>query len=94
MECEVDYVGLWWLANSVRELLPANDPSVIDETLALLGPPLEAGRIIAGQFGTYVFEEWKISPAEIISEIKREWTELGRDPDIGEIVWFVAPWRH
>jgi hypothetical protein len=29
-------------------------------------------------------------PQEVIARIEAEWTGLGRDPNIGQIVWFTA----
>lgn len=36
------------------------------------------------------FEPWPFDPEEALARIESEWQELGRDPDIGEIVWFAV----
>lgn len=33
------------------------------------------------------FEPWPLHPEEAVARIEEEWKGLGRDPDIGEIVW-------
>ena len=89
-ECREDYVGLWSIVRRIRGAGVADRSSVIEITLALLRQLLSEGEIIAGQFADRKFHEWKAPPQEIIAKIESEWTNLGRDPDIGEIAWFVA----
>jgi hypothetical protein len=61
-------------------------------TLALLHYLLATGIVEAGlpnsQGG---FEAWTLTPDETIKKIASEWSRLGRDPDVGEIVWFTTP---
>ena len=89
-ECREDYVGLWSIVRRIRSANAVNHSKVIETTLTLLTQLLSEGRIIAGQFVDHTFHEWKMRPQEVIAKIEHEWTSLGHDPDIGEIVWFVA----
>lgn len=68
----------------------ADHSRIIEITLALLTQLLEEGGIIAGQFVDRKFHAWEVPPQEVIAKIGREWANLGRDPDIGEIAWFVS----
>ena len=37
------------------------------------------------------FEIWQMRPEDVSARIESEWKHLGRDPTLGEIVWFVDP---
>jgi hypothetical protein len=92
-ECEDDHVGLWSVVREVRSSL-ANVPSddVKDVTLELLKFLLHRGLIEAGYpaaNGTD-FEPWGLSADEAIARIDREWSALGHEPNIGEVVWFTS----
>jgi hypothetical protein len=41
-----------------------------------------------GQFVRGRFERWNLTRDEVVSRIDREWRELGRSPDIGDLGWF------
>lgn len=88
-ECEDDYVGLWSILRQVREAGYSN-PELV--TLALLRYLLATGIVEAGipnaQAG---FHAWTLKPDDAIARIASEWSQLGRDPDIGDIVWFTIP---
>jgi len=89
-ECRDDYVGLWSIVRRIRNAGMSENVKAIETTLALLTELLTQRRIIVGQFVDHEFREWKMNPEEVVVKIQREWTELGRDPNIGEIAWFVA----
>jgi hypothetical protein len=101
-ECHEDYVGLWSLVKNIRRAGMAEGPTIVETTTAVLMPLLSERLVIAGQFvldGKFhpgwpvdknKFQEWAMRPQEVIAKIKAEWTTLGRDPNIGEIVWFTA----
>jgi hypothetical protein len=63
---------------------PAPDAGIIHKALV-------EGRVLAGEFVDKQFVQWNVSPAETLARIDRAWSELGREPDLGDIVWFVAP---
>ncbi len=92
-ECHEDYVGLWVVVKDVRSAIPDPQANIVDLTLSLIKRLLLEGDIVAGNFNTEVdndFHEWELPLDELIGRIRREWKELGRDPNIGEIVWFTA----
>jgi len=88
-ECHEDYVGLWSVVRRIRGAGVGNDSRVIETTLLLLTKLLSEQKIKTGQFSDQKFHEWIMRPQEIIAKIEHEWKNLGRDPDIGEIAWFV-----
>jgi hypothetical protein len=89
-ECREDYVGLWSIVRRIRGAGAGDQSKIVETTSALLKQLLSEGGIIAGQFVDRKFHEWKMSPQEIVAKIECEWVNLGRDPDIGEIAWFVS----
>jgi hypothetical protein len=95
-ECRDDYVGLWSIVRRV-----ANDiedrSKVMETTLELLGKLLREDDIAAGTFeertsdySNPLFCTWDQPVDKILRTIETEWQNLGRDPDIGEIVWFTS----
>jgi hypothetical protein len=88
-ELDDDYVGLWVVPRRIRrELESASDALVEDLARAvLLGLSRSAVRI--GTLDEYSggFTSWP--SAEGVERALREWRELGRDPQIGEIGWLV-----
>ena len=92
-ECRVDHVGLWAIIRAVRDLLGPNaEADVRPATLQLLRDLLHADLIQAGlpNRNGPGFAAWQTSTDETIMAIDRDWRGLGRDPDIGEIVWFTG----
>ena len=92
-ECREDHVGLWSVLWDARRLFPdASQEDLMEITLSMLRDLLVRGDIVAGfpEAGGRAFKKWDDSPDAIIARIKKEWEELGRDPNIGEIVWFTA----
>lgn len=90
--CADDYAGLWL---AVAELRMATGGAIdFRRILDILYGLLRSGLLQAG-FPTPDggFEPWPLAPEEALSRIEDEWQELGRDPDIGEIVWFMTTGR-
>jgi hypothetical protein len=93
-ECEDDHVGLWSVVRDVRDHCPsADDAEVRNTTLTLLGDLLSIGSIVAGlpTPDGRGFVRSNKSRASLLSHIRTEWESLGRDPSIGEIIWFTTP---
>ncbi|HEX8701728.1 MAG TPA: hypothetical protein VF815_23065 [Myxococcaceae bacterium] len=90
--CASSDVGLWWIADDVRQLKPgASENEIRLETLRALRPlliqgALRAARLLPG--GSY--QLWAGSVEEQLARIDAEWAALGRSPDIGDIVWFIG----
>ncbi|MBC8071670.1 MAG: hypothetical protein IAG13_25320 [Deltaproteobacteria bacterium] len=86
-------LGLWWLANDVRGVVGETVPEgeVRRLTLEAVRPLLESGDLRAGDMtpdGT--FAPWSGPVEELVARISSEWQALGRQPDIGDVVWFVG----
>jgi hypothetical protein len=103
-ECEEDYVGLWSIIWRVRYALndgqyplPEDDRADSSEvrrlTLQLVQDLLEAGLVQAGSPAPdgRGFARWSLRPREVVRRITSEWDALGREPNIGEVVWFATP---
>jgi hypothetical protein len=102
-EGDEDHVGLWSIIWQIRHELNdeeyprreedrADPGEVRSVTLRLLQDLLQDGLVKAG-FPTpdgRGFEPWSLEPHEVIRRINSEWDALGREPNIGEIVWFTA----
>jgi hypothetical protein len=92
-EARTDAVGLW----AAKQLVPwASVEELRRATLAAVRDALTEGHVVAGQFvtrdaETVTFSPWGDSADEIVARIDREWLALGRDTNLGDIVWFVAP---
>lgn len=96
-EAQTDVVGLWAVVWEVRQDSPdAEVNELMNAVLGVVQEVLEEGRIVAGDFAAPVdgkanFAEWACPPEEAVDRVRLAWTQLGRDPNLGEVVWFVAP---
>jgi hypothetical protein len=90
--CTASDVGLWWIADDVRQLRPeAPENEIRLKTLRALRPLLQQGSPRAANLlpgGSY--QLWSGSIEEQLARIDEEWAALGRPPDIGDIVWFIG----
>lgn len=91
-DCASSDVGLWWIADDVRQLRPgASEEELRGETLRALRPLLDQGLIRAARLlpgGSY--QLWEGSVEEQLARIDAEWAALGRPPGIGDIAWFIG----
>lgn len=89
-EAAEDHRGLWIFPWSLREEFGIEDHEERRRiTLRMVSDLLGAGLLRAGfPKGRLDFEPWTLSADEAVKRIEREWDALGREPDIGEIVWF------
>lgn len=86
-----DYIGLWSIIWQFREIHHATDPLEIRRaTLQVVEKLLEAGLIRAGTFHDGEFQAWDLSSQEILNYIEDMWQERGKEPNIGDIVWFES----
>ena len=88
-----DEVGLWMIASQVRRELSMYSPEdVKTASLEVVRRMLESRRVEAGYYnpdGSGVVR-WNATISSVLSKIADEWTLLGREPDIGEVVVFVG----
>lgn len=88
-EAEEDYVGLWSVVRRLRQQMPLADESAVHSALGGVLRRVLSGGCIFGQFTTAgTFAAWP--EGRVIERLLDELASLGRDPDIGEIGWFVA----
>src|SRR5215213_8848177 len=92
-ECRDDHVGLWEVVSAVRHDLGCDDPAeargltlrlvrqLLQERGMRVGHPAPDGRH---------FVPWGVPASEAMDRIEREWSALGRDPNIGEVAWFTT----
>lgn len=84
-----DYLGLWELVASVRYESDTDDAGEIRRrTLALVRGMLAEGLASPG-FPTRDghFDVVEMDTEDAIARISGEWDELGREPDVGDIIW-------
>ncbi|MDC0711102.1 hypothetical protein POL68_21715 [Stigmatella sp. ncwal1] len=90
--CATSDVGLWWIADDVRQLWPgAPEEQIRLETLRAIRPLLNDGSLRAVNLlpgGSY--QPWEGSVDEHLARIDAEWAALKRPPDLGDIVWFIG----
>ncbi len=91
-EASTSDLGLWWIADDVRALMPcACEETVIHETLEVLRPLLEEGALRAVDLlADGIFKPWPGTADEQLKKIESEWRALGSEPNIGDVVWFVG----
>src|SRR5688572_26947056 len=91
-EGEGSELGLWWIAEDVRQAFPGiDDATVRSITTRALRPMLEHGELHAGALGADgSFVPWTGSAEEQLRRIDSAWKDLGRPPSVGDVCWFVA----
>ncbi len=96
-EARSDCVGLWAVLWEVRQRLPAlTSEAARAVVLAAVRKALDEGGVVAGEFvegdeGHWAFASWDLAPDQAIARIERDWSSLGREPNLGDIASFVAP---
>lgn len=92
-ECHRDHVGLWEIVDAVRADLGSTNASEI-RALAL-----RLVRSLVSERGMQVgypapdgrhFVSWDLPLDQAMSRIEKEWSALGREPNIGEVAWFTS----
>ncbi len=90
-DAQEDYVGLWAVLWEVMHACPSLDSqSAKQATLMIIRESLEADGVVPGEFMNKTFVPWNLTTGQALDRIERAWASLGRAPNIGEIVWFVA----
>ena len=92
-EAKADEVGLWFIIGRVRDDIGVEEPALLQTaTLQCVHEILVSGAVVAGYYkpdGSGV-EVWDIEPENVVSHIEHAWNELGREPNLGEIVVFIG----
>lgn len=93
-EVQTDGVGLWAVLWEVKQRLPSLSPAEARATvLAVVRGAIERGVVVPGEFVEMRFVPWESSPKEVLERIESAWIALRREPNVGEVVWFVARTR-
>lgn len=90
-EAEEDHVGLWEVIGNAKRVSPnANSTEIQRITLDLVNELLNSGLIEAGFPASdgRSFIPWSGGSVEMVNRIKSEWNGLGREPNLGDVVWF------
>jgi len=92
-EAKADEVGLWFIIERVRNELGITQSEMLKAvTLNCVYKILASGAVVACYYkhdGSGV-EVWNMEPELVVSRIDAAWTDLGREPNIGEIVIFIG----
>jgi hypothetical protein len=84
-----DYLGMWEVAQLVRDELGTEDAIEVREyALGVLETMLMHGLIrpgLARSDGR--FDAWELDPGRAALRISDEWKRLGRMPTLGDIAW-------
>jgi hypothetical protein len=72
--------------------MSVGDDSVMSPTLEAIRDLLDSGYAIAGYVtkndkGLLQIRSWDMSPSDSVKRIECDWSELGRPPNPGEVVW-------
>ena len=93
-EANADNVGLWEIIWMLREIRGIKDLGLRREyTMNIVRQVLNTGEVIAAQYradrsGRY--DIWNMDSDSVIARIESEWDELGREPNVAEIVFFIG----
>lgn len=86
-----DNIGLWNIINSIEKTFKPSDANELMElTLDIIQDMLADG-FQAGdsEYSETGYIPWKIQNTDyVINRIRTEWLALGREPNIGDIVYF------
>lgn len=88
-ECRDDYVGLWSIVRKVKNW-KKDASQILSATMSIVDELLRNHDVVAGTFEQATFCIWSQPIESILRKVEGEWRALGRDPDIGEIVWFKS----
>jgi hypothetical protein len=95
-EAEVDYVGLWQVVSAVVHDYQVSSPADIrrltmEIVRGLLASGFEAVDLRPGG-GRIPWADQRLDV--VLARIDHEWDALGKEPDVGDIVWFDLPERN
>jgi hypothetical protein len=92
-EASEDNLGLWELAALAQSALDEGTTSdALATVLDILAPLLLGGLMEAGQYSGpgSRFERWDLTPQAALGQVEAFWISLGREPRLGDNVYFVA----
>jgi hypothetical protein len=96
-EGQSDVGGLWAVLGQVKAEMPSWTAEESKKaTLEVIRDALNREELVVGEFRehdgkTTSFTPWQVSVTDALRRIDAEWVALGREPNLGDIAWFVAP---
>ena len=85
-----DYIGLWEILRADGRLAHPVDSDRVERVLGAIGELIDKGYAVPGAPIRFDgFEPWPLGPSEAIARIRRDWDTLGREPNVGEVVWLA-----
>lgn len=94
LECEDDWVALWWILAKLRRAYGENYDKDKTRALALdlISELLKTGKVEAGwPTADGGWDSWKLSPDAVLTRIEADWDASDKEPAIGnEIVWLTT----
>ena len=93
-EAETDYIGLWEIIRAIKSVGKVTaEVELRDHALLVVRAMLATGFIVgfptSKRPGFHPWEDQNL--AYVLQRIDNEWKALGREPNIGDIVWFDLP---
>ncbi len=92
-EAKADEVGLWFIIRGIRDDLGVKEPLALRETaLQCVTELLASGQVVAELYspdGSGI-DVSDMEPERVVSHINMAWDELGREPNIGDILVFIG----
>jgi len=91
-----DEVGLWQIIRRVKQGLKETEHKQVKSlTLSQIRDVLETKLMQIGMFEhtstqTLDFQIWSMDIDNIVLRIEKEWADLGREPNIGDIAWLIT----
>ena len=90
LEAQEDYVGFWRIPWELRRACPtASDTDITESSLQILHR-LAAGDVVFGELSDETGDFVRWDRREALAEVDRAWRRLRRDPDIGDLGYFVV----
>ena len=91
-ESEVDYVGLWQIAQASKETLGARTTAQIRRLSLEIVKRLYDRGLRPGNYWGGDFDYWPDEGRQAaLDRIEREWIEAGADPNLGHPICWFAP---
>jgi hypothetical protein len=84
-----DWIQTWEVASIAKFKCGARTSDERRTTsIGLIRRALMDELLIAGEVTPDGFHKWALTPELAVARIEREWSELGREPTLGDICWF------
>lgn len=87
----VDFVGLWEIIRNAKRLEPsATGKAIQDSVVNAIAELLERGFVTPGEpTPDGGFADWALDSDEALKRVRNDWTRLGSEPNVGDIVWLA-----